>query len=187
LQIGASIEPDYTSIGASVNASADLADKRVTPTLAYGFGYDIQGRAGTKFETFSTIIMQHSADVEALTEALEDAHRDVRVSVIEALGEIGDPRSVPALTQSLSDRDWRIREAVAEALGELESSAASPALQSALGDTHWKVRLAAVEGIGASGDDAAAPAVRKLLKDPRPEIREAVVEAVEELLEEESD
>jgi len=59
---GASIEPDYLSIAAGINASVDLLDKRVTPSLAYGFGYDLQGRAGTKFSTFSTTIYQNSVD-----------------------------------------------------------------------------------------------------------------------------
>lgn len=62
LGVGASIEPDYLSIAAGINASVDLADKRVTPSLAYGFGYDIQGRAGTSFDTFSTKIYQNSVD-----------------------------------------------------------------------------------------------------------------------------
>jgi hypothetical protein len=59
---GASIEPDYLSIAAGINGSVDLADKRVTPSLAYGFGYDLQGRAGTSFSTFSTTIYQNSID-----------------------------------------------------------------------------------------------------------------------------
>lgn len=59
---GASIEPDYLSIAAGLNASVDLLDKRVTPSLSYGFGYDIQGRAGTSFDTFSTTIYQNSVD-----------------------------------------------------------------------------------------------------------------------------
>lgn len=57
-----SVEPDYlaTSVGGSI--SADLVDKRLTPTLAYEFSYDISGRAGTSFDTFSNIITRHGLD-----------------------------------------------------------------------------------------------------------------------------
>lgn len=62
LSAGASIEPDYLSLAAGINASADVLDKRVTPSLAYGFGYDIQGRSGTSYDAFSTVILQNSVD-----------------------------------------------------------------------------------------------------------------------------
>ncbi|NUP12124.1 MAG: DUF3570 domain-containing protein [Polyangiaceae bacterium] len=62
LSTGASIEPDYVSVAAGANASVDLLDKRVTPSLAYGFGYDIQGRSGTSFDAFSSVIIQNSID-----------------------------------------------------------------------------------------------------------------------------
>jgi hypothetical protein len=57
-----SVEPDYlaTSVGGSV--SVDLVDKRVTPTLAYEFGYDTSGRAGTSFDTFGNVITRHGLD-----------------------------------------------------------------------------------------------------------------------------
>lgn len=62
LNSGLSIEPDYLSIAAGANFSADVVDKRLTPSLAYGFGYDIQGRSGTSFDAFSSIIYQNSID-----------------------------------------------------------------------------------------------------------------------------
>ena len=58
-----SVEPDYlaTSVGASV--SADLAQKTITPSLAYEFSYDISGRAGTSFDVFSRPINRHGFDL----------------------------------------------------------------------------------------------------------------------------
>ncbi len=59
---GASVEPDYLSIGGSVGASIDLRKKTVTPAIAYGFGYDISGRAGTSYGIFGRPITRHSVD-----------------------------------------------------------------------------------------------------------------------------
>ncbi len=54
-----SVEPDYLAIGAGASVAVDLAQKNVTPSLRYDFGYDIQGRAGTPFDVFSTKIHRH--------------------------------------------------------------------------------------------------------------------------------
>lgn len=62
LRGGASIESDYTSGSAGLSWSMDLLDKRVTPTLVYEFSYDVQGRAGTSFSTFSSDIIRNSVD-----------------------------------------------------------------------------------------------------------------------------
>ena len=49
----ASIESDYVATGVGASFAADLANKRVTPSLSYDFGYDISGRAGTAYSTYS--------------------------------------------------------------------------------------------------------------------------------------
>ena len=54
-----SVEPDYLAIGAGASFALDLLQKNVTPSLRYDFGYDIQGRAGTPFDVFSTKIHRH--------------------------------------------------------------------------------------------------------------------------------
>ncbi len=54
-----SVEPDYLAIGAGASIAVDLMQKNVTPSLRYDFGYDIQGRAGTPFDVFSTKIHRH--------------------------------------------------------------------------------------------------------------------------------
>src|SRR5262249_43168391 len=59
---GFSHEGDYTGRGAGVNVSADLFEKRVTPSLAYSFGFDTIGRTGTDWAVFSRDVMRHSID-----------------------------------------------------------------------------------------------------------------------------
>ena len=43
--------------------------------------------------------------VPALIEVLKDKNRDIRLSVAETLGKIGDKEAVPALIEALKDKD----------------------------------------------------------------------------------
>lgn len=62
LRGSASIEPDYFAAGAGVGVAIDLAQKTITPSLSYDFGYDISGRAGTAYDVFSRRITRHGID-----------------------------------------------------------------------------------------------------------------------------
>lgn len=53
-------EPDYLASSGGVGFSIDLADKTVTPNLSYEISYDISGRAGTAYATFSREIVRHA-------------------------------------------------------------------------------------------------------------------------------
>ena len=56
-------EPDYLATGAGAGVAVDFAQKTVTPSLSYDFGYDISGRAGTPFDVFSRKITRHGFDL----------------------------------------------------------------------------------------------------------------------------
>lgn len=55
-------EGDYAGRGGGVSVSADLFEKRVTPSLSYSFGYDTMGRTKTPWEVFSRDVMRHTID-----------------------------------------------------------------------------------------------------------------------------
>jgi HEAT repeat protein len=80
---------------------------------------------------------------ERLLRTLKDSNRDVRIGVIEALGEIKDVRAVPALIPLLTDESTEVRWATAVALGEIGDGSAIPHLVSALKDIHEYVRYGA--------------------------------------------
>ncbi|HTJ81804.1 MAG TPA: DUF3570 domain-containing protein [Polyangiaceae bacterium] len=102
---GLSLEPDYTSVGVGANVSVDALDKRLTPTLSYGFGYDVQGRSGTPAETFSTKIIQNSVDL-SLSAVLDKA--TVFTSGITSIIQTGDTskpyRYIPLFDQDVIPR-----------------------------------------------------------------------------------
>ncbi|MBK6515390.1 MAG: DUF3570 domain-containing protein [Polyangiaceae bacterium] len=102
LSAGASIEPDYLSLAAGANASADLLDKRVTPSLAYGFGYDIQGRSGTSFDAFSTVILQNSVDAGVSIVADKSTVVTVSSTAVFQTGDTSKPyRYVPLFSEDV--------------------------------------------------------------------------------------
>lgn len=62
LSVGAngSIESDYYSGGGSAGIAFDLAEKMVTPSFTYAFGYDVAGRRDTPLSIYSLELMRHS-------------------------------------------------------------------------------------------------------------------------------
>jgi hypothetical protein len=55
-----SIENDYIARSVGANVSADVASKMATPYLAYDYGFDILGRADTKFAVFRRDLQRHT-------------------------------------------------------------------------------------------------------------------------------
>lgn len=62
LSLGAnlSVESDFIAAGASAGVSLDLANKTVTPSLSYAFGYNLGGRRGTSFDVYQRVMHSHT-------------------------------------------------------------------------------------------------------------------------------
>jgi hypothetical protein len=58
-----SSEPDYLSLGAGLELTADLNDKLITPTVSYDFTNDTIGRGGTPFSVFHHSLQDHEIGV----------------------------------------------------------------------------------------------------------------------------
>jgi tetratricopeptide (TPR) repeat protein len=56
-------EPDYIALAAGLTISAEFRQKTVTPSLGYEYSYDIDGRAKTPFDVFSTTIQRHALNL----------------------------------------------------------------------------------------------------------------------------
>jgi HEAT repeat protein len=89
--------------------------------------------------------------VEFLIERLKDRNSDVRRSVAEALGKIGDARAVDTLIEALKDEDSYVRASVAWALGEIGDARAVSALIEALRDEDSYVRGGIAKVLGNLG------------------------------------
>jgi HEAT repeat protein len=81
--------------------------------------------------------------INHLLSGLRTWNKDTRLGIIEALGEIGDPASVPTLISLLDDRSNEIRWEAALALGEISDERAIDPLRKALRDKDRYVRYGA--------------------------------------------
>ena len=102
---------------------------------------------------------------------------DVRKFIVDILGDIRDPRSVPALINKLTDPDENIRVASAEALGKIRDRRAVEPLLACLAhyDQSW-LDYAAAEALGEIGDERAlGPLIAAL---GRSSLREPVLESL---------
>lgn len=89
--------------------------------------YDIQWRAAEALGKLGKDAF------DRLLGSLHHHDRDIRLGIIEALGEIRDPRAMPSLLPLLKDGSVEVRWATAIALGEIgDSKAINPLLYSLL-------------------------------------------------------
>ena len=122
--------------------------------------------------------------VPHLLAALKDGDRQVRCSVADALGEIGDPQAVGPLISVLenADEDWEVQSRAAESLGKLGDPRATESLMAALTNMVSHVRHMAVVALGEIGDPAAEEALTSTaLYDPDMSVRTAAEYALRKM------
>jgi HEAT repeat protein len=95
--------------------------------------------------------------VEYLHMALKDEDKWVRYMAADALGNIGDVRSLDRLISLLDDQDQDVRFATAYALGNLGHPGAAPALKYTCQKDNCFVKIAAEEALEKLASVAPAP------------------------------
>jgi hypothetical protein len=119
--------------------------------------------------------------VPNLVQAMQNGElQRVRSKACEALGKIGDPRTIPHLVQALQDWDRGVREEACKALGAIGDPQAIPHLIQALQDREWWVCHAACAALGAIGDSQAIPLLVQILQDTEGRVRRMACEALGE-------
>jgi HEAT repeat protein len=116
-----------------------------------------------------------AAATPALLPHLGDPERSMRISVVEALGQTGDPEAVPALITALDDPEESVGYFAALALGELGDARAVDPLVHALRSPG--IQEAASRGLGLLGEKALDRLIPKL-QDPDPCIRQGIARAL---------
>ncbi len=112
----------------------------------------------------------------------ESEHEDTRCAAAQALGGIGEARSLEPLVAALKDgKSESLRQVAAWALGRLKDSRAVEPLAAALKDEDGYVRVHAAEGLGLIGDARAAESLRAALKDGEEDVRKAARRALKEI------
>ena len=104
---------------AAAHAFSDLDELNTAPTaLVRAAESDDAELAEAAIHALAEI--HDPATIDVLIGRLTSPSRDIRLKVVEALGNIGSAKAVPGLMKALNDRDPEVRRAAAEALGDIK-------------------------------------------------------------------
>ncbi|UQA62727.1 DUF3570 domain-containing protein [Polyangium aurulentum] len=105
LHAGFSIEPDYFASSVGTTIAVDLKQKTITPSLTYDFGYDVQGRAGTSYDTFSRRITRHGIDLASTFVLDKSSILATSFTTIIENGDSSKPyRAIPMFSKDIAPR-----------------------------------------------------------------------------------
>jgi len=108
----------------------------------------LMDKGATERWKFAVELGRHGkAAVDLLIASLKDEDKWVRYLIIDALGNIQDPRVIDPLVTALGDVDQDVRFVAAEALGRVGDSRAIAALEKTCAGDNCYVRIAAEEAI----------------------------------------
>jgi HEAT repeat protein len=88
-----------------------------------------------------------SSVIHSLIGALQDRSDSVRKSVVEILGELGDPIFIHNLINALSDEHYSVRISAAKALVKFDNEIAISSLINSLTDRNWWVRYYSIQAL----------------------------------------
>jgi HEAT repeat protein len=120
-----------------------------------------------------------------LAEAYEDlatlyqAHPDwiLRLSVLAALGELGEPRAYDLLIDALNAPEELLKLAAIGSLGDLGDIRAVPILAPFASNPDWQVRQRVAQALYRLGGEAAQPLLATLAQDPMQQVAAAATGA----------
>ena len=100
---------------------------------------------------------------ELLTEALDEADSDTRISAIWALGSLKDASAVPRIEELYASEDPGIRKMVVYSLGAIPHASSSRVLETALNDPVADVQWNAAVALARHGRREGVPVLRRML------------------------
>lgn len=109
---------------------------------------------------------------------LVDDDKDVRIAIVDLLGQIGTPTVVPHLLSALNDQDEWVKIRAVEALGENRIGECVPVLAQMLEQAHPMIAFKIIESLGKIGGNVAFNVLLGMMVHEDPEIQHAAAEAV---------
>ncbi len=121
------------------------------------------------------------AHLKYLLPRLYDESKEVRASLVELLGQMGDADVVPHLLTALSDEDDWVRIRAVEALGLLKNEGAAPQLVQLLEVASPMLIFKIIDVLGKIGGNVSFRALLGMMDHEDPEIQHAAAEAVSKI------
>jgi HEAT repeat protein len=138
-----------------------------------------------KLEIIRALGLLKSKDgIETLTEILENADEQAswRWAACEALGRIGERRTIPVLMRAYESQDATLRSYAVAAMRGFSGKETERFLIDALRDSFWRVRVSAAESLGQlRSEEALSILVYKARRDPEVPVRSAAIKAMGEI------
>lgn len=106
-------------------------------------------------ESFQNLGTEAATFVPQLLPRLHDEDKDVRLAVVDLLGQIGSPDVMPHIVDALKDANEWVRIRAIEALGLHKAAEAVPTLAQMLEDASPMVAFKIIEALGAIGGNVA--------------------------------
>ncbi len=116
--------------------------------------------------------------LQLIVDRLHDENRDVRLAVVEKVGQCSLEHCVPYLVQALEDPDDWVKIRAMEALGVQQAHQAVPRLIGLLEDENKLLALKVVDTLGYIGGETAFRALLDLVGKDDPELSEAAEVAI---------
>lgn len=111
-----------------------------------------------------------------------DLSQDMKLSVLEALGNIGDRRASAHLLQCACSSNTEEQRVCITALARIKDPAAVKTLSDLTRNGDEGVRLSAIWALGVVGDQAAVPVLAELLSNPDKYVRYNAKQALKRLM-----
>lgn len=89
----------------------------------------------------------------------------IQLSIISALGEMGEPKAFNLLKKALSSENSLVKTAAVSAFGEFGDPRAVSLLTPLVGDEDWQVRYRLAQALGRLGGDEAIAILHQLTQD----------------------
>lgn len=129
-------------------------------------------------EAFVNLGSKSERYLPRLLTRLFDEDKDVRLALVDLLGQIGTPSVIPHLLTALRDENEWVRIRAIEALGVNRVVDAVPALSNMLDTAPPLIALRIIEAMGRIGGNIAFGILLSLTDNDDPEIQAAAAEAV---------
>lgn len=161
-----------------------FSDSEGAPPVKVLSGDTLSQRLGSKYN-----LAQDSREIDAqsllstpVEELLKSQNANVRLRVVEMLGELRDEQAVEDLISVLDDEDEDVRESAVYALAQIGSRQAVEPLITRLGDESPWVRASAAEALAKIRDESALSyLVEALHSETDEDARESMNEALNKL------
>ena len=171
----------------AVYAMGQIGNPEYFEPLAEALEDEVPDIRKIALEAIAADAAQLIARLPLLSRRLDDENREVRLALVEVLGNCQENAATELLLRALDDRDDWVRIRAIEAFGRRRMSTAVPRLVQMLEDANLMVTLKIIEALGVIGDNVSFRTLLGQMGHDDPEVQQAAAEAIARIREEQGE